>query len=580
MRDETETTFGAYRRLWRDCARAHWKALSVSLFFMVIVAATSAAYSKAIQLVINGFETSSTSVMYWGPAMVIALTTLKGAAQYFQISITNRVTGRIDVALQSRMYDTLIEADLTRLASEPPAALATRFSSDIRMVSMATKEIISGLTACLIVIATFIVMLTIDWKMTLILIVVFAMALFPMLIIGRRVKVLSRRTQASVAAMTSQVSEGLSGIRMARTYQLERPLSRYANGIFEQLFMLNLKAANWKARVSPVMELLAGWAVAVLLFAMGWRMLDGATTLADFMALLTGLGIVSSPVRRLGGVYATTQQGRAALERIYSLFDAQNIILDANDPEELGTVTGALSFEDVSFLYPDGHAALSDISLDVPAGSKVAFVGRSGAGKSSLFNLIPRLYDPSSGAIRLDGTDIRQIRMAALRNQIAVVGQDSVLLSGTVADNIGFGRPDANRDEIEAAAEAAAATDFITALPEGFDTMISPTEGTFSGGERQRLSIARAILRDAPVLLLDEPTSALDAHSEASIRAALDRLSEGRTTLVIAHRLATILDADMIVVMEDGRIMEQGTHEELLARGALYADLYRLQFRD
>ena len=246
--------------------------------------------------------------------------------------------------------------------------------------------------------------------------------------------------------------------------------------------------------------------------------------------------------------------------------------------EALGRATGDIRFEAVGFAYPDGHVALRDFTLAVPRGTRTAFVGRSGAGKSTVFNLLPRLYDPTAGRILLDGHDLRDLTLASLRDQIAVVSQDSVLLSATVAENIGFGRRSASRAEIEAAARAAAADGFISALPKGYDTPVIPSAAQFSGGERQRLSIARAILRDAPILLLDEPTSALDAESEAAIRAALARLAVGRTTLIIAHRLATILDADRIVVMDHGRIVEQGTHAELLTLEGLYADLYALQF--
>jgi subfamily B ATP-binding cassette protein MsbA len=258
------------------------------------------------------------------------------------------------------------------------------------------------------------------------------------------------------------------------------------------------------------------------------------------------------------------------------LFDVENTILDG--PETLPRALGQIRFEDVHFAYPDGHVALEGFDLAIAPGQRVAFVGRSGAGKSTVFNLLPRLYDPTAGRILLDGHDIRTLTLASLRDQIAVVSQDSILLSATVAQNIGFGRRSATRPEIEAAARAAAADAFIRALPLGYDTPVVPTAGQFSGGERQRLSIARAILRDAPILLLDEPTSALDAESEALIRGALDHLARGRTTLVIAHRLATVLDSDLIVVMDHGRIVEQGTNAELLAAQGLYADLYQLQF--
>jgi subfamily B ATP-binding cassette protein MsbA len=244
----------------------------------------------------------------------------------------------------------------------------------------------------------------------------------------------------------------------------------------------------------------------------------------------------------------------------------------------LGRAHGRVSYEGVGFAYPNGFVALEDVSFEVEPGTRTAFVGRSGAGKSTVFNLLPRLYDPTAGRILIDGRDIREATLASLRQNIAVVSQDSILLTGTVAENIGFGRRDASRAEIEVAAKAAQADGFIAALPEGYDTPVIPSAGQFSGGERQRLSIARALLRDAPILLLDEPTSALDAESEAAVRAALARLAHGRTTLVIAHRLATILDADRIVVMDRGRIVEAGSHAELIAAGGLYADLHALQF--
>jgi subfamily B ATP-binding cassette protein MsbA len=550
--------------------------LLLSLLMTGIVALASAGYSKLIQLVMTAFQSDTSGVVWWGPAGVIALSAANGVGQYFRETTSTNVTTRMETELRKTMFERLVGTDLAKLQTEAPAGLATRFSSDITLVGAAVRAFLGGITGTLTIVATFLVLLSIDWQLTIAICLIFGIALIPVNRIGRRLRRLAGRTQTEVATMTSEVTEGLAGIRMARTYRLEEPLTAHADDLFERLFGLRIKQNQWQARVGPLMEILIGIAVAVLLYAVAIRIRAGTITIADFTALLTGLGVIASPARRLGGNFATVQQGAAAVERVFLLFDAENTILDG--PETLKRAVGQIRFDAVSFAYPDGYMALEDLSFTVEPGQRVALVGRSGAGKSTVFNLIPRLYDPTGGRILLDGHDIRSLTLASLRDQIAVVSQESVLLTATVAENIGFGRRTATREEIETAARDAAADGFIRALPLGYDTPVSPSAGQFSGGERQRLSIARAMLRDAPVLLLDEPTSALDAESEALIRGALDRLSRGRTTLVIAHRLATVLDSDLIIVMDRGRIVERGTHGELVARDGLYADLYQLQF--
>ena len=563
-------------RLWRGWLRPQWGLLAVSLAMTWVVALASAGYSKLIQLVMAAFQAHSPEVLWWGPLAVVGLSCANAAGQYFKEVTGNRVTNRMETELRKTMFARLVGTDLARLQTEAPAGLAARFSSDIGMIGSAVRSMLGGVTGILTLVVTIVVMMTIDWPLTVGICLVFALALVPVNRIGGRLRRLAKTTQAEVASMTSEVTEGLSGIRMARTYRLEEPLSVSADGLFERLFGLRNRQYRWQARVAPLMEVLVGIAVAILLFVVGLRIREGTISIADFTGLLTGLGVIAGPARRLGGNFAQVQQGAAALDRVFMLFDAENTILDG--PEVLAGSLGHIRFEDVHFAYPDGHVALEGVDLTIEPGQRVAFVGRSGAGKSTVFNLLPRLYDPTAGRILIDGHDIRTLTLASLRDQIAVVSQDSVLLSATVAENIGFGRRTASRAEIEAAARAAAADGFVRALPQGYDSQVVPTAGQFSGGERQRLSIARAILRDAPILLLDEPTSALDAESEALIRDALARLARGRTTLIIAHRLSTVLDSDLIVVMDRGRIVERGTHTELLERKGLYADLYQLQF--
>jgi subfamily B ATP-binding cassette protein MsbA len=575
--DPSEASFAnAYQRLWKDWLKPHAALLTVAVAMTLLVAVVSGAYAKLIQLVMAALDSKDLSVIWWGPAGVLVLTTLNALGQYYKETTGNRVITRMETELRKTMFARLVGTDLARLQSQVPAGLAARFSSDIGLIGGAVRAFLGAATGILTIVVTIGVLLTIDWRLTVGIIAIFSIALVPVNIIGRRLRKLSKRTQAEVATMTAQVAEGLAGIRMARTYRLEEPLSQSAEGVFERLFGLRIRQNRWQARIAPLMEVLVGVAVSLLLFVVARRITAGTMTIADFTGLLTGLGVISGPARRLGGSFAKAMQGRAALDRVFMLYDVENTITDG--PETIDRAVGRISLDDVSFAYPDGHVALENVSLEIEPGQRTAFVGRSGAGKSTVFNLLPRLYDPNSGRILLDGQDIRNLTLASLRDQIAVVSQDSILLSATVAQNIGFGRRGATREEIEAAARSAGADGFIRALPKGYDTPVVPTEQAFSGGERQRLSIARAILRDTPILLLDEPTSALDAESEALIRQALEGLSEGRTTLIIAHRLSTILDADKIVVMDGGRVLETGTHADLVGEDGIYANLYRLQF--
>ena len=569
----------AYGRLWREWLAPHWPKLLIALFCMVIVALATAGYAKFMEWVISALESKSFAVIWWGPVGIFALTLTKGVGHYSQQIVQNKVLSRVQAEMQKHMFDRLVYMDLAHLLAEAPAALATRFSADIELVRQASIIVFGSLRDILTLVAAIVVMLSIDWAMAISLVLVFALAFGPIGIAGARIRRISMDTQGEIAHMSESVNEGLSGIRMVRTYQLEERLKSTSNNVFEKLFNLRVALVKWQALVTPMIEILAGIAIALLLFLVAVRMQSDAIDLAGFIGLITALGVATNPARKLGGAYAVGLQGMAALERVYALYDARNDIADGEFVYADGKpAEGEITFNEVSFIYPDGHAALHDINLTIEAGSTYAFVGRSGAGKSTIFNLLPRLFDATHGTICIDGRDITDHELNALRNQISVVSQDSVLLSGTVLENISFGREGSSREACIAAAKAAAADDFISKLPNGYETEIDPSKANFSGGERQRLSIARAILRDAPILMLDEPTSALDAQSEASIRQALNVLSDGRTTLVIAHRLATIMDADQIVVMDQGRIVDQGTHAELLNSGGIYAELYNLQF--
>ncbi|MCX4194866.1 ABC transporter ATP-binding protein/permease [Methylobacterium organophilum] len=568
-------------RLWRTWLYPHRATLAVVLVLIALVGASTGLYPALIKAAFDAFDRKDAAAIAYGPLVVIVVTATRGFALYGQTVLTNRVVTRVEADMQSALYGHLIDSDLAQLGRESPAALTQRFTTDFAFIKEALTRISTVLLRDIaMLIGLVAALIWMDPVLTLVAGVTVPFVAGPIGRIGRKLRRVSTSTQEQMGATASLISESLQGARVAKTFAMESYLKGRAAAALDEVRRLKMKAANARGRLDPLLEIGGGIAVAGVLVLVGQRVLAGEKTVGDFTGYVAALLLAAQPARALGNLNAILQEAAAALRRYFDVMDEVPTIREAPDARPLAIAGGGIRFADVHFRYRPDAPALEGIDLAVPAGSVTALVGRSGSGKSSLLNLVPRLYDVTGGAVTIDGQDVRTVTLASLRAAVAVVSQEVVLFDDTIAANIGFGRPGATRAEIEAAAAAAAAHTFVTALPEGYDFRVGSGGGRLSGGERQRVALARAFLKDAPILLLDEATSALDSESERLVQEALTRLMSGRTTLVIAHRLSTVREADQIAVMDAGRVIEIGRHDDLLAAGGPYARLHRLQLSE
>ncbi len=597
-----------YRRLLK-MVKPYWPRLALAMVSMVLVGGTAGALAWLVKPAMDDvFQMArpgslaffSPEKFLWGPGnafdglsapssgslalilipvAILGVYTIKGSFSYLYNYMMNWVGQRIVTNLRNQLYEHIQKLSLSFFDESRTGDLMSRLVSDVHRIQNAVSSAVTGILkdGFSIVVLMFVVFYR-SWELSLIALVVFPVAVIPIVKMGQALRKIASRHQVTMGNLSALIQETISGHRIVAAFGMEKYEKGRFNRESERLFRLGMKNIMVKAMSSPIMEFLGGVAAALIVYYGGLQVLRGHSTPGTFFSFMAALLLLYEPIKRLSGLNHAVQEGLASAERVYEILDTEPEITDAPGARALPPITRSVEFRGVHFAY-NTEPVLRGIDLTVKAGEIVAIVGVSGAGKTTLVNLIPRFYEISRGGIYIDGHDIREVTVSSLRAQVGMVTQQTILFNDTVRHNIAYGDQDRTEDQIKAAAKAAFAHDFIMELPDGYDAVIGESGVRLSGGERQRLSIARALLKDAPILILDEATSSLDTESELYVQKALANLMQGRTTLVIAHRLSTVRNADRIIVLADGRIVEVGRHDDLLARGGEYTKLYQLQFQ-
>lgn len=511
---------------------------------------------------------------------IIVVFFLRGIFYYGQSYLVSFVGQRVVIDVRESLFEKFQRMPLAYFDRHQTGEVMSYVTNDVQALQNALVEkLIEFVTEASILIGSIVLMFYLDWKLTLITLITVPLVGQAMKIFGRKLKQSGTIIQERLADINSLLQESIAAVRVVKSFVRERYEIERFHKQNELNFQAEMKNVQLSSLLTPTVEFLAAITVTIILWIGGYEVVQGEITAGSLVAFLTYAVNLANPVKRIGRIYGAVQRAMAAADRVFDVLDMEETIRDKEGAVPLPEIEGRVAVKDVSFAYKEGAPALSRVSLTANPGQLIAFVGPSGAGKSTIANLIPRFYEVNEGAIEIDGHDVRDVTLDSLREQIGIVPQETMLFSSSVRENIRYGRLDATDAEIEEAARAANAEEFILQLPEGYETKIGERGLNLSGGQRQRISIARAILKNPRILILDEATSALDTESEKIVQAALDKLMVGRTSFAIAHRLSTIFNADCIYVIDGGRIVEQGTHEELLAAGGLYSTLYHIQFR-
>ena len=564
-------------RFWNDYIKPKKSLVILCLSLLALVAVSYAFYPALIGFVFDALEAKNTNLLFQLAGLIVLISIVKAFAVYRQIQVVNKLVFSIIEEIQYKMTSKLIEADLSLITSQPPGHFVSRIVNDLNLIRDALVRVANSFVKdSLTLIAMICLMCWYDWFLAFLVLCVFPIAIYPIIRIGLDQRKASYNLQNHMENLISQLSETISNIPVIKAYNLEINQKERSKYNFNQLFLRLMKLNVGRARVEPILEILGGIAISVVIVSGAWRLGKVDFSVGDFAGFITAMLLMVQPARGLGSFNSVVQEGIAAANRIYQLLDQKPIVISSKSSSLISSGNEIIQFDNVSFKYGKIDV-LKNISFNAEKGKVTAIVGASGAGKTTLLGLIERFYNVSQGAIYLGNQDLKDIKISSLRSKIAYVSQEGSMFNDTIKNNIMFGNQDADFGQVKKAAQNAAAHDFIQSLPDGYETQIGTGGNLLSGGQRQRIAIARAFLRDAPILLLDEATSSLDSESESKIQYAMDRLAKGRTTIVVAHRLSTVRKANKIIVLDNGKIVESGSHENLIAKDGVYTNLCRLQ---
>ena len=556
-----------------------WSILFMAMGCMLVMSAGTAAAAYLLKPAIDDvFINQDVRMLKLIPAAIVIVYFFRSVAMYGQEYLMSYVGQNIIRRLRNVLYSRIQDLPLSFFQKEKTGVLMSRVTNDVNIIkAMVSVAVTGSLRDCFTIIGlTFVIFYQI-WQLALIAFIVLPVAFYPILIFGRKVRKVSTGCQEAMADMSSFLHETFAGNKIVKAFGMEPYEKKRFFEKTRRLFKLEMKEVKARSISSPINLFLGGIGVAIIIWYGGSNVIAGDYTTGTFISFLAAVLLLYAPIKNLSKLNNAIQQGLAATDRVFDIIERESEVREQKNPFIIKPGPHSVTFKNVFFKY-EKEMVLKDININAKAGEILALVGMSGGGKTSLVNLIPRFYDVSKGAILIDGTDIRDCSISSLREQIAIVTQDPILFNDTIKNNIAYGNQNASNHEIERAAKAAYAYDFILSFPEKFDTTIGELGGRLSGGEKQRICIARALLKDAPILILDEATSSLDAESEMLVQKALENLMKGRTTFVIAHRLSTISYAHRIIVIVDGRVVEEGKHEELIALKGEFNKLYQMQF--